>query len=386
MIRGLQGKYATTVTMGETVNAFVPFPLPPNPPIDWTNGLFDTINKAMLALGRLDSLSALLPDPYMFQYIYVRQEAVLSSKIEGTQSSLSELLLFELDEDSGVPINDAREVSNYVAALEYGLKRLNEGFPLSGRLLRDIHLELLRNTRGENQTPGEFRRSQNWIGGTRPGTASFVPPPYFQIPGCISNLEFFLNNIPNATPGLLKAAFAHVQFETIHPFLDGNGRLGRLLIILLLCYEKILKEPILYLSLYFKTHRDKYYNLLNQVRLTGDWESWLHFFAEAVDFTATGAVEKAKKIHQLSIDDQKSIFELGRAAASVQKIHQTLLKRPIGTSISLSKDTGLTVMTVNRSLERLRKLGIVKELTSKKRGRIFTYHKLLDIYNENIEG
>ncbi len=292
MKRELQGRYVTISTVGEKAQAFVPAPLPPRPPIDWTPELSSKFDQALLALGRLDSVSTLLPDTSLFLYMYVRKEAVLSSMIEGTQSSLSDLLLFELDQEPGVPLDDVREVSNYVAALDHGLRLLEEGLPLSLRLFREIHGVLLTKGRGSNQTPGEFRRSQNWIGGTRPGNAAFVPPPAEEVLECMSKLELFLHDQPEPTPVLLKAALAHVQFETIHPFLDGNGRLGRLLIALLLCEQKVLREPMLYLSLYFKTHRQYYYELLNNVRMTGDWEAWLDFFAEAVIVTATQAVER----------------------------------------------------------------------------------------------
>ena len=255
MKRELQGKYVAISTAVEKARAFVPAPLPPRPPIDWTAELRSKFDQALLALGRLDSVSTLLPDTSLFLYMYVRKEAVLSSMIEGTQSSLSDLLLFELDQEPGVPLDDVREVSNYVAALDHGLRLLEGGLPLSLRLFREIHGVLLNKGRGAHQAPGEFRRSQNWIGGTRPGNAAFVPPPAEEVPECMSNLELFLHDQPEPTPVLLKAALAHVQFETIHPFLDGNGRLGRLLITLLLCEQKVLREPMLYLSLYFKTHR-----------------------------------------------------------------------------------------------------------------------------------
>jgi Fic family protein len=316
MKRELQGRYVTISTVGEKAQAFVPAPLPPRPPIDWTPELRSKFDQALLALGRLDSVSTLLPDTSLFLYMYVRKEAVLSSMIEGTQSSLSDLLLFELDQEPGVPLDDVREVSNYVAALDHGLRLLDGRMPLSLRLFREIHGVLLTKGRGSNQTPGEFRRSQNWIGGTRPGNAAFVPPPAEEVLECMSKLELFLHDQPEPTPVLLKAALAHVQFETIHPFLDGNGRLGRLLITLLLCEQKVLREPMLYLSLYFKTHRQYYYELLNNVRMTGDWEAWLDFFAEAVIVTATQAVETAQQLLDLSNQDRDKISGLGRAAAS----------------------------------------------------------------------
>jgi len=253
MERGLQGHYVTISTAGEKVQALVPAPLPPEPPIDWTPGLRDKFDHALMAIGRLDSVSTLLPDTLLFLYMYVRKEAVLSSMIEGTQSSISDLLLFELDQVPGVPLDDVLEVSNYIAALNHGLSRLAGGFPLCLRLLKEIHSILLSKGRGSQQSPGDFRRSQNWIGGTRPGNAIFVPPPPEKVLECMGKFEQFLHDQPEHTPVLLKAALTHVQFETIHPFLDGNGRLGRLLITLFLCEQKALREPMLYLSLYFKT-------------------------------------------------------------------------------------------------------------------------------------
>lgn len=385
MKRELQGRYVTISTVGEKVQAFVPAPLPPRPPIDWTPELRRKFDQALLALGRLDSVSTLLPDTSLFLYMYVRKEAVLSSMIEGTRSSLSDLLLFELDQEPGVPLDDVREVSNYVAALDHGLRLLAEGLPLSLRLLREIHGVLLTKGRGSNQTPGEFRRSQNWIGGTRPGNADFVPPPPDEVLECMSKLELFLHDQPEPTPVLLKAALAHVQFETIHPFLDGNGRLGRLLITLLLCEQKVLREPILYLSLYFKMHRQYYYELLNNVRMTGDWEAWLDFFAEAVIVTATQAVETAQQLLDLSNQDRDKISSLGRAAASTLQVHRALMEHPIATSSSLVEKTGITPATVNKALDHLEQLGIVKELTAQKRNRLFSYAGYIEIMSRGTE-
>ena len=385
MKRELQGRYVTISTVGEKAHAFVPAPLPPRPPIDWTPELRNKFDQAFLALGRLDSVSTLLPDTSLFLSMYVRKEAVLSSMIEGTQSSLSDLLLFELDQEPGVPLDDVREVSNYVAALDHGLRLLEQGLPLSLRLFREIHGVLLTRGRGSNQTPGEFRRSQNWIGGTRPGNAAFVPPPAEEVPECMGKLELFLHDQPEATPILLKAALAHVQFETIHPFLDGNGRVGRLLITLLLCEQKVLREPMLYLSLYFKTHRQYYYELLNSVRLTGDWEAWLDFFAEAVIVTATQAVETAQQLFDLSNHDRGKISGLGRAAASTLKVHRALLEHPIATSGSLVEKTGITPATVNKALGNLEQLGIVKELTAQRRNRLFSYAGYIEIMSRGTE-
>lgn len=385
MKRELQGRYVTISTVGEKAQAFVPAPLPPRPPIDWSPELRSKFDQALLALGRLDSVSTLLPDTSLFLYMYVRKEAVLSSMIEGTQSSLSDLLLFELDQEPGVPLDDVREVSNYVAALDHGLRLLEEGLPLSLRLFREIHGVLLTKGRGSNQTPGEFRRSQNWIGGTRPGNAAFVPPPAEEVLECMSKLELFLHDQPEPTPVLLKAALAHVQFETIHPFLDGNGRLGRLLIALLLCEQKVLREPMLYLSLYFKTHRQYYYELLNNVRMTGDWEAWLDFFAEAVIVTATQAVETAQQLLDLSNQDRDKISGLGRAAASTLQVHRALMEHPIATSGSLVEKTGITPATVNKALGHLEQLGIVKELTAQKRNRLFSYAGYIEIMSRGTE-
>jgi Fic family protein len=385
MNRELQGRYVTITTAGEKAKAFVPAPLPPHPPIDWTPELRSKFDQALLALGRLDSVSTLLPDTSLFLYMYIRKEAVLSSMIEGTQSSLSDLLLFELDQEPSVPLDDVRKVSNYVAALDYGLSLLKDGVPLSLRLFREIHGVLLAKGRGNNQTPGEFRRSQNWIGGTRPGNAAFVPPPAEKVIECMSKLELFLNDQPEPTPVLLKAALVHVQFETIHPFLDGNGRLGRLLITLLLCEQKVLLKPMLYLSLYFKTHRQYYYELLANVRLTGDWEAWLDFFAEAVIVTATQAVETARQLLDLSNQDRDKISNLGRAATSSLKVHRALMEHPIATSGSLVEKTGITPATVNKVLGHLENLGIVKELTAQKRNRLFSYADYIEIMSRGTE-
>ena len=385
MKRELQGRYVSISTAGEKAQAFVPAPLPPRPPIDWTPELRSKFDQAWLSLGRLDSVSTLLPDTSLFLSMYVRKEAVLSSMIEGTQSSLSDLLLFELDQEPGVPLDDVREVSNYVAALDHGLRLLQEGLPLSLRLFREIHGVLLSKGRGSNQAPGEFRRSQNWIGGTRPGNAAFVPPPAEEVLECMGKLELFLHDQPEPTPVLLKAALAHVQFETIHPFLDGNGRLGRLLITLLLCEPKVLREPMLYLSLYFKMHRQYYYELLSNVRLTGDWEAWLDFFAEAVIVTASQAVETAQQLLDLSNRDRDKISGLGRAAASTLQIHRALMEQPIATSSSLAEKTGITPATVNKSLGHLEQLGIVKELTAQKRNRLFSYAGSIEIMSRGTE-
>jgi Fic family protein len=371
--------------VGERVQAFVPSPLPPEPPLVWSPELRERFDQSLLALGRLDSVSILLPDTSLFLYMYIRKEAVLSSQIEGTRSSLSDLLLFELEQEPGVPLDDVQEVSNYVAALHHGLNRLAESFPLSLRLIRDIHQILLSTGRGSERDPGQFRRSQNWIGGTRPGNAQFVPPPPEHVVESMGRLELFLHDVPERTPTLVKAALAHVQFETIHPFLDGNGRVGRLLITLLLCSEKVLREPMLYVSLFFKTHRQRYYDLLNQVRLTGDWESWLDFFAQAVTETSNQAVETAQQLVRLSEMDRARINDLGRVAGSALRVHRALLQRPIASARWVSEQAQLSPATVNACLDHLERLQIVRELTGQRRNRLFSYTQYIEIMNQGTE-
>lgn len=384
MDRSETGRYESIVVSGETVRAFVPAPLPPAPALDLPI-LQPRLERALLALGRLDSLSTLLPDISLFLYTYVRKEAVLSSRIEGTQSSLSDLLLFEMDEVPGVPLDDVVEVSNYVAALEHGLRRLREGFPLSNRLIREIHGVLLSQGRGHNKAPGEFRRSQNWIGGRRPGVAHFVPPPVSSVADCMSELERFIHADNSRLPLVLRAGLAHVQFETIHPFLDGNGRVGRLLISLMLHHGGVLREPLLYLSLHFKQYRDDYYALLNDVRYRGDWEAWLSFYLDGVAETAEGAVETAKRLLALFEEDQAKIRQAGRAVGSTLRVHQALRERPIGSIRKLAGSAGLSFPAASAAMRNLEDLGIARELTDKKRNRLFGYDRYLAILSEGTE-
>lgn len=385
MRRPPPGKYITVSTAGEPFRAFVPVPLPPKPQVDWTPALRRRFDDALLAVGRLDAITSLLPNASLLLYSFVRKEAVLSSQIEGTQSSLADLLLYEIDEQPGVPIDDAREVSRYVAALEHGLARLRGGLPMCLRLIREMHGVLLEQPRGRGKAPGEFRRSQVWIGGTRPGNAAFVPPPADALPDCLKQLERFLNDESTQTPPLLKAALAHVQFETIHPFLDGNGRIGRLMIVLQLVADGLLREPLLYPSLYFKTHRSTYYDLLNDVRRHGDWERWLDFFAEGVRLSATQAVDTAHALLALVTADRDLITSLGRATGSALVVHQALQRQPIVTSVALAKQTGLTAATVNKSLSHLQELDIVSELTQRRRGRVFSYQRYVKLLNAELE-
>ena len=373
MQRPPPGRYVEVSTAGEAFKAFIPAPLPPDPPIVWTPSLRRRFDSALVALGRLDAVTALLPNATLLLYSFVRKEAVLSSQIEGSQSSLADLLLYEIDEEPGVPVEDAREVSRCVSALERGLEDLRGGLPLCTRRMQAMHKVLLSHPGGGSKTPGEIRRSQVWIGGTRPGNAVFVPPPANAVPECLGALERFLNDEPEPVPPLLRAALAHVQFETIHPFLDGNGRLGRLLIVLQLVADGVLREPMLYPSLYFKRHRSLYYELLNEVRLRGDWERWLDFFAEGIEVSAAQAVATANALLALVNADRDRIAGLGRAASSALAVHQALQRQPIATSAALVKATGLTAATVNKSLVLLERLGIVGELTNRRRGRVFSY-------------
>jgi Fic family protein len=378
------GTYVSKTAAGETVRAFVPPPLPPDPPVDLT-GLYPQLDRANQAVGRLDGLTTLLPDTRLFLYLYVRKEALLSSQIEGTKSSFSDLLLFENEAVPGVPIDDVEEVSNYVAAMQHGLRRIKGGFPLSLRLIREIHAILLRGGRGANKTPGEFRRSQNWIGGSRPGNAAFVPPPPNQMMECLDRFEHFLHDEKHKLPVLVEAGLVHVQFETIHPFLDGSGRLGRLLITLLLCVKGVLREPLLYLSLYFKTHRQRYYDLLQRVRTEGVWEEWIDFFLEGAETTAHQAADTAVQILHLFEADRKKIRAMGRKAASSLAVHEYLQAHPLTKIGPAAKDLKLSIPTVTSALETLTKLKISKESTGKRRDRLFAYPRYLHILSEGTE-
>jgi Fic family protein len=376
------GTYRVTSIAGENVRAFVPRALPPVPALALDGSLQVALEAATLALGRLDGVSALLPDKSLFLYTYVRKEAVLSSQIEGTQSSLSDLLLFELEEAPGVPEGDVVEVSNYVAALEHGLRRLQGGFPLSNRLIREIHSVLLSRGRGSGKEPGEFRRSANWIGGNRPGQASFVPPPPNSVSECMSDLEKFIHSKTDALPVILKAGLAHVQFETIHPFLDGNGRIGRLLITFLLCHARVLRDPLLYLSLFFKQNRSRYYDLLNRVRSEGDWERWLEFFLAGVEQTAAGAVATAHSLAEMFRLDRTRIETAGRRAGSALRVYDALKARPVISMPEIARSTGLSFPAASASVTLLAELGIVRELTGKRRNRAFVYDRYLAVLNE----
>ena len=387
MTERITGNYQISSIGGETIRAFVPFPLPPQPPLDLSGTRQRLLEQATHALGQLDSITTLLPNPHLFLYSYIRREAVLSSQIEGTQSSLSDLLLFELEESPGVPLDDVQEVSHYVAALEYGMLRLREGFPLCNRLLREIHGKLMQQARGREKLPGEFRSSQNWIGGTRPGNARFVPPPPHELEACMGALEQFLHAENDGLPTLLRAALAHVQFETIHPFLDGNGRLGRLLIALLLHHGGLLSQPLLYLSLYFKTHRSLYYEHLDRVRSHGEWEAWVDFFLEGVLTTARAAVNTARCLDQCYAEDWERVHRSGSASVTHAPLRVLirLRDRPISNIKQLSETSGLSIPTTTKALHSLIQHGVVQELTGQRRNRVFVYGKYLQLLNEGSD-
>jgi Fic family protein len=377
------GRFVETSVGGEVVRAFVPPPLPPIPPID-VLALLNRLSMAERALGRLDGVTTLLPRQELFLYMYVRKEAVLSSQIEGTQSTLTDLLRFETEAQAGQPIDDIREVSNYVDAMMYGLERL-EKLPLSLRLIRETHTRLLQGGRGGSKSPGAFRRSQNWIGGTRPGNALFVPPPPNELDACLADLERFMHEDQSRLPAVIKAGLIHVQFETIHPFLDGNGRIGRLLVTLYLCVNGVLRKPLLYLSLYLKTHRVDYYRLLQEVRERGAWEAWLDFFLAGVAEIANQAFDAATRIVDLFKRDRERITAESERAGSALRVHEYLQQNPFLSANLLVERTGLTAPTINAALADLERLGIVDEVTGRRRGRVFGYTGYLAILSEGTE-
>jgi Fic family protein len=384
MKRKLQGNLLkSSLVGGERYEAYVPNALPPVPAIDMT-AIADSLEKANLAIGELNGVVENAPDPSIINYMYVRKEAVLSSQIEGTQSTLDDLLRYESGGAVGTPIDDVAEVSSYVSALNHGLKRIKGGFPLAIRLIREIHKVLLTNSRGKNKTPGEFRTSQNWIGGTRPATARFVPAPPDKVQGLMGDLEKFMH-AEDKIPLLVKTALIHQQFETIHPFLDGNGRTGRLLITLYLCERGFLKSPFLYLSLFFKQHRELYYEKLNKIRKTGDWEDWLIFFLEGVATTATDAKNTLLKIKKMFDKDDERVADIGRARESAGAVLAEFKQKPLLTIAEITKRTGFAKTTAISAVNRLIDLGIIKNISEKKWGQIYSYAGYTKLLSPNEE-
>ncbi|QSV46991.1 Fic family protein [Geobacter benzoatilyticus] len=363
-------------------SAFVPNPLPPNPPLQIDDEMSRLMERANRALGRLDGCTYTLPNPDLFLYMYVRKEAVLSSQIEGTQASLDDLLEYEGEIEGKSSPEDINEVSNYVDAMNYGLERLQE-LPLSLRLIKEIHARLMAGIRGGHKGPGEFRASQNWIGGTRPGNAVFVPPPANEVLPCLGELEKFLHD--EAIPSLLKAGLAHAQFETIHPFLDGNGRMGRLLIAFILCHDQVLEKPLLYLSLFFKKHRQEYYERLNAVRRDGDWEGWIKYYLQGVYEISKQATDAAKAIMDLIAADRQKVAGLGKAAPTALALLELLYRRPYVTIPYVARELDISSPAAGKAVNNLVTLGILTEVSGKKRDRVFLHEYYLAIIREGTE-
>jgi Fic family protein len=381
------GAYLQAQSGSDGYWAFHPRPLPPDPPLRIGAGLQGLLDRANQGLGRLDGVTLLLPDPEHFIYAFVRKEAVLSSQIEGTQSSLSDLLLFEHAAAPGMMREDAEETANYIAAMNHGLHEIARpgAPPLSSRLLREVHGILLQSGRGSQRAPGEFRRDQNWLGGSRPGAARFVPPPWPEVVPAMSALERFLHDEPEPTPVLVKAALAHVQFETIHPFLDGNGRVGRLLITLLLCSQGVMRRPLLYLSLYFKHHRDAYYDHLQRVRTEGAWEDWLRFFLEGVIEVADSTTDTTRRIVGMVERDRQAIHAFGRGAATAHRVHDLATHYVLVSPSWAAKRVGLSEPAVYAAIGRLEQAGILREVTGRRRGKLYAYDEYLATLNEGTE-
>lgn len=384
--RASSGRSGHWVRQPGGYRAFVPASLPPSPPVRIDPALQRLLSEADLALGRLDGSIQILPNPDLFVFMYVRKEAVLSSQIEGTQSSLQDLLAAEASIFGPAQPSDVDEVINYVAAMNHGLARLTE-LPVSVRLIREIHEHLLRGVRGAHLTPGELRRSQNWIGpgGCTLNDATFVPPPAHEIASALGALEDFLH-ADDDLPLLIKIGLAHAQFETIHPFLDGNGRVGRLLVTFLLCEKGVLRKPVLYLSHYFKRHRQRYYDLLQATRDHGDWEGWLAFFLRGIAEVSVQATETARQILALRENHRSAIAEgLGRAAGNGYRVLEHLYKRPIVSVADVQSLVATTYPAANQLVGRLVKLGIIEEITGQTRHRRFRYGPYIRLFEENAD-
>ena len=366
--------------------AFIPNDLPPKPPVHMDDGLWAALSRADRALGRLDGSTDTLPNPDLFVAMYVRKEAVLSSQIEGTQASLMDVLKYEVKRPTLKALPDVGEVVNYVAAMNHGLARLKK-LSVSLRIIREIHGKLLAGVRGSDRTPGEFRRSQNWVGpeGTPLAGARYVPPPPEDLFRVLGNMEAFIHN-QTPMPALIKVGLVHSQFETIHPFLDGNGRVGRLLITFLLCEKGVLQHPLLYLSHYFKKHRQEYYDRLQAVRDQGDWESWLRFFLEGVYSVAEEATATARRIVMMREKHRETIMhELGRGAGNAMAVLKRLFYTPVVSVQMVGGMTGLTYAAANNVVSHLTRLGILKEITGQRRNRRFAYDPYLALFKDPDE-
>ncbi|MGK9166649.1 Fic family protein [Inquilinus limosus] len=373
------GRYESVTAGGEAVDAFLPFDLPPaRPALAISDTLEHRLREAEQALLRLDLAGEMVPSLDWFVYAFVRKEAVISSQIEGTQASLVDLLAFEAEEQPA-PNADIEEVTNYLDALAYARDQLasERGLPLSMRLLNEAHKRLMRGVRGSNKQPGEVRRSQNWIGGSRPGNAVYVPPPPDKLPQLLGELEKYIH-ADDPLPKLVRAGLLHVQFETIHPYLDGNGRIGRLLIALLLEQWGLLKAPLLYLSLFFKRHREEYYRRLNLVRLEGDWEGWTDFFLDGVATISDEAVASARELFNLVSADRARLLGAESASVSALRLFEQLPRHPIVTVASAMKLIEASKPTATRAIEALAEVGMLVETTGKKRDRSFAYRAYME--------
>jgi Fic family protein len=361
--------------------AFIPADLPPNPPIALDAELTRRLSDADRALGRLDGVATVLPNPDLFVAMYVRQEAVLSSQIEGTQSTLQDVLAYEANASLESRPGDVEDVVNYVAAMNHGLRRLPD-FPVSLRLIREIHQRLMEGVRGSELEPGEFRRSQNWIGpqGCALNNADFVPPPPHEMLSALDNLERFIHDHASL-PVLIQCGLVHAQFETIHPFLDGNGRVGRLLITFMLCERKILLRPLLYLSLYLKSRKAEYYDRLMAVRMNGDWEGWLRFFLRGVYEVSLSATETARRILALREEHRQLLSSSFTSASNALRLHDRMFEKPT-LSVAEAKDfMGCAFGTANTIIERLEELGLVREITGQERNRRYQYEPYVRLFD-----
>lgn len=364
--------------------AFIPTPLPPEPSINIGQELQQKLDKATLFLARLDGMAYTLPNTDLFIAMYLKKEALLSTQIEGTQASLQDVFEFEED-DCGSNINNVEEVANYIKALNYGIKKL-KSFPMSSRLLKELHSILLKNVRGNEKTPGEFKKSQNWIGpsGCTLKDATFVPPPPEETKEAISDLEKFMHKKAEL-PELINCALIHYQFETIHPFLDGNGRLGRLLITFYLYWKGVLQKPLLYLSYYFKKHRQEYYDRLNMVRNKGDYEQWISFFLDGVIEVSKSAIDNTKKILSLHEKIKKDLFENKISSPLAIMFLDKLFYNPIIRTKDLQKKLDISYQSAANLISTFEELGILKEISGKKRDKIFSFHKYLEILSEGTK-
>ncbi|MBI1948142.1 MAG: Fic family protein [Deltaproteobacteria bacterium] len=372
------GRFETTAVLGENVRAFVPFALPPTgPPLALSDELRERVRRAEQALRLLDLAGAMVPDVAWFVHAFVRKEAVVSSQIEGTQATLVDLLTYEAEQPDAVG-PDVDEICNYLDAMSWARKQLSakNGVPISLRMLNEAHKRLMRGVRGADKAPGELRRTQNWVGGTRPGNAAFVPPPPHLVGRLISDLEKYLH-ADDTLPLLVRAGLVHVQFETIHPYLDGNGRLGRLLVALLLEHWGLLEHPLLYLSLHFKRHRAEYYRLLTSVRERGDWEAWTEFFVDGVATIAEEAATTARELFALTNKDQARVLGAEGTSVSALRLFALLPKHPMVTIPGVARLLETTIPTANKAVKTLVGLRVLEETTGKKRDRTFAYAKYL---------